>query len=234
MRNECDRHLTEAVAWHLEFLDGLFVFDDQSYDSSVAEARACGATVECRDEDTPSFLEHEGAFRQAGYEAFELAMQPLPGDWVLSIDLDEFFVADEDERESLIVVADLVDSHFRGSNAVDVPFEEIFEIYDWDRLYTRVDGFWGGITAPRFFRYELGGHIPNRQMGGGSVPSYVRAEYAPLNLRFLHLGYSSAADRAEKHERYATCPNNGHNPAHIASIVATPTLVPWSGAVPWK
>lgn len=233
MRNERGRFLEECLAWHLDFLDGVFVYDDQSDDDSAADAYAMGVVVETRSDDVASFLEHEGEFRQAGYEAFESALQPLPGDWVLSFDLDEYFVADGKEREAIITLADLVDTHFTGSNAINVHFEEIFDI-NGENVYSRIDGFWGDINAPRLFRYEPGGHIPNRQMGCGSVPSYVKADYTPFNVRLLHFGYSNPADRAAKYERYVTHPYHGHNPQHIASIIAVPTLVPWSGTVPWN
>lgn len=233
MKNERWRYLADCLMWHLDFLDGIFIYDDQSTDGGDELARQLGAVVETRPPDAPSFLQHEGDFRQAGYEAFELALQPLPGDWVLSFDFDEFLVSDGGEREALIGLADLVDENFPGCNAVDLHFEEIFDIAG-DKLYSRIDGFWADINAPRLFRYDLGGHIPNRAMGCGSVPSYVRAaDYTPVNLRMLHFGYATADDRENKYDRYTAVGNNGHNPAHIASIVAVPTCVPWNGTMPW-
>lgn len=227
-RNEEHRYLDACLDWHLEFLDGVHIFDDQSTDGTreMALTRR-NAWVDQRADTEASFMEHEGDFRQAAWEAFEMTMQPVPGDWVLSIDADEFFCSPaEDERVALTVLA--MFARAQDANAVNVRIDEIFGICD-DIPMKRIDGFWGSIAAPRLFAYNAGGHFANRRMGCGSTPTYVRPVSAvTLMPSILHYGYAAEPDRHTKYARY-TSVSSGHNSRHVESILRPPTLEALTG-----
>jgi hypothetical protein len=222
-RNERDRYLVKVIEWHLEFLDGIHLYDDQSDDGTGEMAARAGAVVDVRPDDERPFLEHEGDFRQAAWESFELDMQPLPGDWVLSIDADEFFCAPEgDERHALERLQAFARS--QDANAARIRIDEIFDFVD-EVPQRRIDGYWSTIAAPRLFRYQAGGRFANRRMGCGSTPTFVNpvnADMLPYSI--LHYGYAHSDDRLEKHRRYTSMRNNGHNSRHIDSIVKAATL----------
>lgn len=230
VRNEGDRYLAHVLDWH-SFLDGVFVYDDQSTDDTVACAREWGASqVIERTNDVPSFMQHEGEFRQAAWEQFEISMHPQLGDWVLSIDADEFwepaYGSPRERLDDAVCVAKAGDS-----NGVTLNVVEVFDVDREGKTWRRTDGFWGTITATRLFAYQLGGRIANREMGCGSVPTYVSTAGHPTTTGALvHYGYATPDDRQAKFLRYSNHRNNGHNPQHIASIIEQPFLTPWGSA----
>jgi glycosyltransferase involved in cell wall biosynthesis len=230
VKNEASSYLARNVRWHTRFLD-LFVFDDQSTDDSVQVAENNGAVVRIRDNDQLTFMEHEGAFRQAAWNAFQEIMKPEFGDWVLAIDADEFFVASGgSEEEELLTMAKAAE--YTDRNAHTLKVVEVFDVID-DVPYHRVDGWWDQILAPRFFRYEPGGRISAREMACGSVPTYVNpTPGAALNSYLLHYGYASDQLRQMKHARYVGKADNGHNPIHIDSILRHRDVRPWPGKIP--
>lgn len=230
VRNEADRYLYACVAWHRAFLDGMFVYDDQSTDDSAEIARQLGARVETRPDNVMSFMQNEGEFRQASWEAFEIAMDPDPGDWVLAIDADEFLVVPRGMDPAWLLrhtACALIENRSIGCR---LPVREVFAVNELGVPMIRVDGYWGGITGLRFFQYRTGGRFTNRKLGCGSTPFYVDPSEESKALELLHYGYARHADRIDKHNRYFGQP--GHSGTHIDSIIAEPVLVPWSGAVP--
>lgn len=227
-RNEVGRYLGDVIGWHLEFLDGVHLYDDQSDDGTVDVASRAGAVVDVRSDDVRPFLEHEGEFRQAAWQSFEVDMQPLPGDWVLSIDADEFFCSpDAQERDALELLKSFARS--QDANATRVRIDEVFDVIA-GVPQKRVDGFWAQISAPRMFRYESGGRFANRRMGCGSSPTYVApVDATALACGILHYGYAHSEDRLEKHHRYSSIVHHGHNTRHIDSILKPATLQPVGG-----
>jgi glycosyltransferase involved in cell wall biosynthesis len=231
MRNEEDRYLASCLSWSTQFLDKVFVYDDQSTDASPQIARDLGCIVDVRPDDVPSFLEDEGRFRLAAWKAFELQAKPRPGDWVFSFDADEFLVAEGGERAAL-------DTAVRGAKnsrsvGVILPFPEVF-MYADGSLWHRTDGFWGGIKGPRLFEYRTGGEWKMKKMGCGSEPTYVgRGPFLSRHaISVLHLGYAKDEDKTSKYERYSSLENHGHNNDHVNSIVKRPTLKRWTGKTP--
>lgn len=235
-RNEEDRYLASMLRWALlNAVDDLFLFDDLSEDGTRTCAEALGAMIQVRGADQASFLEHEGKFRQAAWNAFERAMGPRPGDWILAIDADEFLVSKTNScpRCDLAEAARLADAV--GAKSVLVPIPEVF---GWDGDGTplvRVDGLWGTIRGTRFFRYELGGVFQDKSMGCGSEPTYVgMSKHSPtaFGLHLMHFGYADAADQVDKHKRYTSLAAHGHNDQHVQSIVGAKQLVRWDGPIP--
>ncbi len=238
-KDESDRYLQACLAWATQFTDAISVYDDCSDDETPEMAAAYGAYVQVRPEGAPSFLEHEGAFRQRAWRWFEESLQPEPGDMILALDADELLVADDGVRDTVESAFARADA--AGSLAVMVPVPEVFDAEHMDdtepytRPRVRTDGFWGKIAGTRLFRYQPGGTFRNKSMGSGAEPTYVvesagRAPREP-GLSLLHLGYMDWRDRAAKHKRYTELLDHGHSNAHVQSIITPPTLEPWTG--PW-
>ena len=229
-RNEAGRWLESSLAWNSALCDTFFMYDDQSTDDSPTIATNTGVTVIRRPDDVPSFLEHEGRFRQGAWDAFEATVQPVEGDWVLSIDTDEFLVSNRSHIPNRLALrASAAFGELSGYTASMVPIPEIWGLAP---VMRRTDGAWGGVRSTRLFRYQGGGVFRDKAMGSGSEPSYVgkRATFSEVNI--LHAGYAHADDVRAKFERYTTLLAHGHADAHIQSIIAMPTLEPYEGRVP--
>lgn len=224
-RNEADRYLEVVLDALTPAVDELFVYDDQSWDTTPAIASRYGTCV-VRPDSRPSFLEHEGRFRQAAWDTFVETIVPSEGDWVLSVDADELVVAVGHPRDALSEAAYQARGH--GDRARLIPIPEVFDLRDgWP--YVRVDGQWGRIQGSRFFTFRPDGRFADKAMASGSEPSYVQGAIGPLVVGFwlLHLGYARPQDRAAKHERYRR--HAGHADHHVASIVQPATLQRWPG-----
>lgn len=222
-RNEAGRWLGDMLMRCSGEFDGHFFYDDRSDDNTLEIARGWSCTTVERDEDQPAFLEHEGMFRQAAWEAFERTMKPEPGDWILSIDCDELLVRSQSIRAQCEAA--------RGQSSLIVKIPECFG-FDADGWpLVRTDGYWGTIAGTRLFSYRRGGRFADKAMASGSEPTYAtgghrrRLEGAWL----LHVGYAREEDRREKHARYSVL--SGHADSHVESILQRPTLARWDG--PW-
>lgn len=231
MGNEAHRYLWDFVHNVLDAVDVLFVYDDGSTDGGDEFVRSYTNIVyQRRPRQVPSFLEHEGRFRQASWEAFERYIAPTSNDWVLSIDTDEVLVGPSSCRPcDLKPVLDRAEHS--GVVLLDRPEVWMHDKNGWPLL--RKDGFWGGIRCTRLFRYQPHGSVKDVPMACGSEPTYVsrRPNVPGHPLQLLHYGYcDDEGDRMEKYNRYMTYP--GHDPGHVASILRKPTLVPWDGLIP--
>lgn len=229
-RNEADRYLDACLNWLGMCVDEVHVYDDQSEDETPEIVLAHDMRLTVRPDDVPTFLEHEGKFRQAAWEAFEKKLQPEDGDWVLAIDADEFVVADE--KESLALLQDAHDAEFNREKARIIKFVEVFGMAN-DVPLVRLDGYWDAIAQARFFMWQEGGQLEQRPLGGGSQPTYVDRypKSVSSRLRIMHFGYARDEDKQVKYQRYRAVP--GHNPMHVESILKVGPLVPWQGKVPW-
>lgn len=229
VKNEADRYLEKALSNALSYLDEIFVYDDRSDDESAEIALSLGCRTVRRPEDKPSFMEHEGEFRQSAWNAFVRVMGLREGDWVFSFDADEFLVADDRSFEAAISSA-----LQRNASGVIIPIPEIFEVNE-EGLFARQDGFWGQIRGSRLFPFRHFGFFEDKSMGCGSEPTYVRNGYLSnqnYGITLLHLGYAREEDRVAKYERYSSLPDHGHNSDHIESILKPPVLRKWEGKVP--
>ena len=219
-RDEADRYLDLSLSALCPAVDEVFVYDDQSTDRTVEVARHHAAHVVIRPNAVPAFLEHEGRFRQAAWDAFCATIVPQPGDWVLAVDADEIVLAEGDPKAVLRSGAVGV------ARGIKIP--EVFDVRD-GTPYIRLDGQWGKIIGSRFFAYQHGGVFADKAMASGSEPTYVVGVNRQMLEGFwlLHLGYANPRDRAEKYARYSMRP--GHADTHVASIVKEPDLARWNG-----
>lgn len=234
VRDESSRYLDSCLSWMNEIVDQIFVYDDRSIDSSVGIAIKNNCEVVVRPRDVPSFMEHEGLFRQAAWDAFEQCMSPELGDWIVAFDSDEFLLSDSnsDIRNSLNNSIKYAEQN--GNTAIMIHFSEVFKI-NLDKIFIRVDGFWPDINGPRIFAYKPGASWSNKSMGCGSQPEYVNRgsiSKKTFGLEMLHFGYALDDDKNIKYNRYTSLYNHGHSNKHIESIITIPTLIEWNGIVP--
>jgi glycosyltransferase involved in cell wall biosynthesis len=227
VRNEAGRYLAESLAWQSEFCDEIHVYDDRSTDDTVDIAIESGATVTVRPERLPSFLTHEGKFRQASWKDFQAKCDPTYDDWIFAFDADEFLVSpNEPERDALERLAQM--SKIERASSWKLRVDEIFDVVS-GTPFKRTDGYWNQISAVRFFKYRSLSQFANRVMGCGSVPTYALqdpADARKMPVGIMHFGYAREADRQEKYDRYTSVLNNGHSSNHIKSILQLPTLEP--------
>lgn len=227
VKDEAGRYLAESLAWHAGICDEIHVYDDRSTDSTVSIAESMGAVVSIRPERAPSFLTHEGNFRQAAWKDFQSKVDATYDDWVLAFDADEFLATpNEPEREALERLVQM--SRVEKAVSWKLRVDEIFDVQD-GVPYRRTDGFWSGISAVRFFKYRSVSQFANRSMASGSVPTYALmdpADATNMPVGILHYGYAREVDRQAKFDRYTSVLHNGHSSAHIKSIITEPTLEP--------
>ena len=220
VRNEAHRYL-ESMLKHVSwYLDGIMIVDDQSTDETAAIASEYGH-VEIRPDDVPSFLENESAFREFSWLQLEKNFHPTQHDWILSIDADEFIIADH-PRDDLLDLTELADI---GVN-IRIP-----ELWSLNPPQIRVDGFWNKNMSPRFFRYIPGGCFSGKRMGCPPYPTYVKPGAVSENLEILHVGYACSDDVQVKYSRYSMI-KEGHSSAHINSIISTPKLINYNKPSP--
>lgn len=234
-RNEASRYLASMLANAADVVDEHFFYDDQSTDDTLKIAYDAGCYVSSRVEG-PSFLEHEGKFRQGAWDTFEQLMLPKVGDWVLSWDADEFLVHTGTNCCTRCAVDQAIEiAEVQRAKSIVLPIPEVF---GWDKDGTplvRTDGYWGGIAGTRLFRYEQGGKFADKAMGSGSEPSYIQG--APMSpttygVYLMHMGYARVEDQVSKHQRYTSLLAHGHADSHVQSIVQEKTLKRWEGPVP--
>jgi hypothetical protein len=231
IRNELDRYLTASIPWLRRIVgESLHVHDDRSDDGSYEYLVQEGIAVTQRGPGEPSFLEHEGRFRQAAWRAMEHTFSPTDQDWILCLDADELLLCSQPRDESeLKTVLDMEVRQAVSENmgAIQLHVAEFFGFVD-GVPQMRTDGLWGQIEGIRLVRWRSNGHLLDREESSGSVPNAWTAPARRADdLTIGHFGYARAADVASKYERYKAC--RGHARDHIESIRTEPTLVPWTG-----
>lgn len=234
MRDEASNWLDASLSWTGNFLDELFVYDDQSSDDSMNVALKHTPFVVRRSDDETSFMEHEGKFRQNAWKHMTEALDPDPSDWILTFDADEFLVGGFDQKirdrlERLIVIAQDV-----NRDCVNIARPEVWQ-HDI-KLLVRTDGFWMG-ASPRLANWKPGSKFKNKKIGCGSLPEMYVDPLSTVHLvSLLHLGYSTPEDRQRHYSRYMGLKNHGHSQKHIDSILSTPELMEFEGPAPkiWR
>lgn len=229
MKNEADRYLEDCLNHQKTFCDRIVVFDDRSTDQSVDIAKNAGCDVFVREEACPTFMDHEGQFRQAAWNC--LAGIVNPGDWVFSFDADEFLIGQG--FTSRRAVERLVgEAEYLNYTGLTLPVAEVFGLQANGNPMIRTDGFWSDISGLRLVKYVKNGRILDRVMGCGSTPPVDNNLKKKDVATILHYGYANPEDKYIKYERYSSKIDHGHNVAHIQSILREPSLTPWRGTVP--
>lgn len=228
VKNEADRYLNACLVWAKTFSDVITVYDDQSTDDTVDVCIARGALAAVRPDGVPSFLEHEGRFREEGWRWMERAAEPEEGDWIFSLDADELLVDPRGELRGILDDIQAAASFSADTIAYSIP--EIFAEAG-NLLYRRVDGYWGSISGARLTAWKPGAKFADRRMASGSLP-VGGPQFLSPSASLLHLGYLGALDKRAKHDRYVSLP--GHSSEHVRSILAPGRLEAWDGPLPFR
>ena len=235
-KNEEHRYLKEFLQASKGVFDAHFVYDDNSTDATPQMAREAGCLVYDLHPAVPSFAEDEGLFRGQAWKAFERAVQPQSGDWVLVIDCDEALSTPHGVEAPTVrrVLKEVCASAPPEAWGVDLRIPEVFGFDPHGSPLIRVDQLWGTIHAPRLFRYREGGQFAQGKVGVPAVPSYVMASFwhNTGKIALMHYGYARSEDRTSKYGRYRGVP--GHSSSHVESILKSPTLVHWPWPSPFK
>lgn len=216
-KNEEHRYLEDSLRWNRSRFDTLTVVDDGSTDNTVEIALTVATRVIAGLNVT--FIDHEGVFRKEAWTRWIEAVSPSTGDWLVSVDADEFVVGD-------------LPGALAGIGGTSASFL-IREVWSVNPTMIRTDGWWGNGRNARCIRAEAavkGGDFMNRSMGSGSIPRVPGTSPVLVGSEILHFGYTTEADRREKHRRYSS--RKGHSKNHVASILQTPTLEEWTGEHP--
>lgn len=229
MKNEANRYLESFLQHHAGMFDGHAFYDDQSTDRSVQIVNDLGdnsCLAGVREDHEPSFLEHEGQFRQNAWNWAENLFCLQEGDWVLSIDADEMLMTQDLTRVC----------NWAFNEVICFSIPEVFMVDVDGAPWVRTDGYWGNLSGPRMCKWKgyPFGTYNDLSMACGSLPAYYDSmsygqEVTP-DATILHYGYAKHEDRLAKYQRYNGLP--GHNPKHIESIMQKPTLEKWEGTYP--
>lgn len=236
VKNEADRYLKDALLNAANVVDTLFVYDDQSTDDTIDIVWEVTPNFWVRRDDVPTFLEHEGRFRQDCWNQFESQCQPKAGDWVLAVDADEALIAHgaTDPSDTWRVVREEIKLAEQSSVSIRLPVPEVYGRDDDGTPLVRQDGFWAQVRGLRLFQWRPGGVFRDAPMGCGSEPTYVaHSMWMPSpSLYLMHFGYEQLEDQIAKHKRYTSLLDHGHDNSHVQSIVGEKRLVRWTGPVP--
>jgi hypothetical protein len=228
--NELNRYLPGTIKALREATgERPVVYDDASTDGTYQYLEHHDITVIGRNGGQASFQDSESQFRQDGWQ--RLAAVAEDGDWVLSLDADEFIAPTRSESALDALHGAIADVEDQGVVALSCPVEEIFGIDPDGFLLRRTDGFWSTINATRLARWHPDAEFEPCPEGGGSVPTALQQVARPTD-RFVivHLGYLRPEDRMEKHQRHVAA--GGHSLSHVRSILGTPKLAPCLFLVP--
>lgn len=216
LKNEMHRYLPDFFEYYQDFLDDWFVLDDQSDDGSFELAQEYATTVR-RPSDVPSFMEHEGKFRQYGWNKMTELLNPNKTNWIFYVDADEFLYEKHTTRaliERLEVMYDGLEVHIPDLHGVD----------EDGKLFQRTDGFWDQNRSVRFMKYRESGFKRGNRQAACGPPDYAIRIYRAYqdNLKLYHFGYIKDEDKEAKYARYAGADNFGHHGEHIESIIKEP------------
>lgn len=235
-KNEADRYLASALKWASSYADNVYVYDDQS-DDGTPEIAAEYAKVKIRPDSTPSFLQHEGKFRQAALDSMVSELGVKDGDWVHVLDADEFLVAETDVRAQIDACIAKAESLKAKSIRVLIPTVWGGYVAKGRILVdplVRIDRFWNILAEPRIWQYQEGAQFLDKAMACRNEPTYVRRH--PMydgrtHLINFHYGYAFPEDRVERYNRYISLEDHGHHPDFIESIRQLAPTRRWEG--PW-
>lgn len=201
VKNEEGRYLERMLQEAKAIVDEVVIIDDASTDNTV---KICEKVLH----DIPhkiiinkkSMFHNEVKLRKKQWKE-TIALNP---DWILFLDADEIL-----EKKFIDVKDVLMDN-----TTVDL---YCFQLYDmWNEKEYRSDELWNAHERfmPFMLRYQpkFRYKFRNSPQHCGRMPSNVfRLEYANINVRIKHFGWSKEEDRKRKYERYMLLDPEGKN-----------------------
>lgn len=147
------------------------------------------------------------------------------GDWIILLDSDEVIFHKDHKR-----LLDILRTN-KNDERIDWVAMRLYNM--WTETEYRVDGYWNPKfeLKRRIFKLHKGGYRPRdfneATVECGEVPEYV-FNHSGLNteIKLLHLGYITEAERRRKYEFHKRVDPEGkfHLSSHINSIIENPTL----------
>lgn len=217
VKNEVHRYLEDVLDFHRNIFDDIYVLDDNSDDETFEVCQGFDyVTVERPGNDVPTFMDHEGQFRQHSWERMVATLEPAHDeDWICLIDADEFLVTMDglSVKEHINSVKPIIDGGL-------IPVWEIHGQSNKGKLLQRTDGFWNyNRNVARLMRYSDDGEFKRKRKAHAcGCPDYYKAGGRLEGVAMLHFGYFRDEDKVAKYERYSQADSFGHNPKHIESI----------------
>lgn len=192
VKNEEGRYLEAVLNNAMQYVDEVMILDDASTDNTVA---LCEGIL--KDFPHKIVVNRESMFHKEGYlrkKQWEETLKMNP-DWILFLDADEIL----EERMKDIV------PHLVNNDFVDL---FCFKLYDmWNETHYRSDAYWTAHTRymPFLLRYQPNFKYKfnmNNHHCGRMPMNVFRQDYANVDVRVKHYGWSREADRKAKYERY--------------------------------
>jgi len=221
VKNEANRFLKEVLQAAKAYITDAVIIDDGSTDDTVRLCKEILAGIPLYlVENRESKFHNEVELRK---QQWHETLNTNPA-WIVTLDADEIF-----ENRFAHQVKELIQDA-----AVDAYY---FRLYDfWDETHYRDDALW---CAHHYYRPFLIRHIPGKTeyhwqetaQHCGRFPREIRdLSYTLSHLRLKHYGWSKAADRIAKYQRYKQLDPQGifGSSAHYESILDEhPHLVEW-------
>ena len=192
VKNEENRYLEDVLMNAMKYVDEVMILDDASTDNTVA---LCERILKDFPHkivvNTESMFHKEGYLRKKQWDE-TIKMNP---DWILFLDADEIL---EDRMQKVV-------SSLLENDSVDL---FCFKLYDmWDQNRYRSDSYWNAHTRymPFLLRYQPNYkyrfNMANHHCGRMPM-NVLQMDYANVDIRVKHYGWSRAEDRKAKYARY--------------------------------
>ena len=201
VKNEEGRFLEKMLEHTKKFVDQVLIIDDASTDNTV---KICEDILS----DIPhkiivndkSMFQNEVKLRKKQWKE-TLALNP---DWILFLDADEIF---EDKINEVI-------NYLINNNDIDLYCFKLFDM--WNENEYRDDELWNAHKRymPFLLRYQPNFRykFKNTSQHCGRMPyNVLNLDYANLDIRIKHYGWSREEDRKKKYDRYMELDSEGKN-----------------------
>lgn len=199
VKNEEDRYLREVLSNAIRYVDDVVIIDDASTDHTVDICREILKDIPHKIiVNKTSLFAKEYKLRQMQWRE-TLKMNP---DWILFLDADEIFESRMKDWAKILIANESVDMY-------------CFPLYDmWNDTHYRSDQWWNAHTRymPFLLRYQpkFRYTFKSTNQHCGRMPKNVyQMDYANVDIRIKHYGWSREEDRIKKYERYMKLDPNG-------------------------
>lgn len=192
VKNEENRYLEEVLKSAAKYVDEAVIIDDASTDNTVLMCERLLKDIPHKIiVNEKSMFAQEGKLRKQQWDE-TVKMNP---DWILFLDADEILENRFCDVKDILI----------NNNDIDL---FCFKLYDmWDNEHYRNDVYWNAHTRymPFMLRYQpkfkYQFNMNNHHCGRMPMNS-LKTDYANVDVRVKHYGWSREEDRKAKYERY--------------------------------